>query len=98
MVMFCDCHFFKSVGIFCAHMITVCKYVANANNEVFAGFTHRDIAARWTSSYMQLAFKSSTPKYIQKYYDAFVSHDIKGPMLWYEIIDEVDIPIFEECK
>ncbi len=34
---------------------------------------------------------SSTPKHIQKYYDAFVSNDIKGPMLWHEIINEVEI-------
>ncbi len=80
-IMFCDCYFFESVGMFCAHMVCVCKFVANTNNEVFTGFTHRDIVNRWTSSYMQLVFKLSTPKHIQKYYDTLVSNDIKGLML-----------------
>ncbi len=72
-------------------MACVCKFVANANNEIFAGFSHRDLSARWISSYMQLAFKSSTPKHIQKYYDVLVSNDIKGPMLWHDVIDDIEI-------
>ena len=40
---------------------------------------------------MQLAFKSSTPKNVQKFYDALVSNDIKGPMLRHVISDVIEI-------
>ncbi len=40
---------------------------------------------------MQLGFKSSTSKNIQKFYDALVSNDITGSMLWHEICDVIKI-------
>ncbi len=64
-VMFCNCYSFESTGFFCIHVVCVAEHVAEANGETFNGFTHRDIAVRWTSLYMQLAFKSTTPKVIQ---------------------------------
>ncbi len=88
-VMFCNCCAFESTGFFCVHMVRVAEYVASANGETFKGFTHRDIAVRWTSSYMQLAFKYTTPKTIQSFYDTLSSNNIKGPKLQHQICNNI---------
>ncbi len=93
-VMFCECCAFENTGFFCVHMVRVAEYVASANGEKFKGFTHRDIAVRWTSSYMQLAFKSTTPKPIQHLYDALISNDIQGPKLQHQICSNIPL----ECR
>ncbi len=51
-----------------------CEHVAEANGDTINGFTHRDIAVRWTSLHIQLAFKSTTPKVIQCFYDVVDGH------------------------
>ncbi len=44
--MFYDYYSFESTVIFDVHTVCVCKFVAKANDEVFTGFTHRDIFVR----------------------------------------------------
>ncbi len=72
-------------------MVCVAELVADANCETFKGFTNRDIAVWWTSSYMHLAFKCKTPKAIQKIYHALAVNDIKGPKLQHKICDVISI-------
>ncbi len=93
-VMCCDCYFFENVGIFCVHMVRVAQFVAEACKTKFNGFTHRDIAVRWTSAYMHLAYKITTPNEIQKAYDILTKNDIKGPIL-HQSIPQI-VPIEEK--
>ncbi len=76
------------VLIFCVHTACVAEFVAKANNEVFI---HRDIAVRLMSSYMQLAFKATTPKAIQEINDVLSLNDVKGPNLQHQICHAIEI-------
>ncbi len=62
-------------------MIGVAQLVVEACNMPFYGFTHRDISVQWTSAYMHLAYKTTTPREIQKAHDALATNDLKGPIL-----------------
>ncbi len=95
-VMFCDCHSFECTGFFCVHMVCVAEFVAKSNHEKFEGFTHRDIAVRWTSAYMQLAFRHTTPKSIQIMYNQLSKNDVKGPKLQHPICDCIEIEEYIE--
>ncbi len=44
---------------------------------------------------MQLAFKSTTPKIIQSFYNALSSNDIKGPKLQHQIHNNIPL---EQCS
>ena len=60
--MMCDCCHFQGCGLFCAHQVKVATAIHEARGIEFKGFTHHDIAARYLSGYMHLAYRASTPK------------------------------------
>ena len=64
-VMFCSCCKFECRGYFCADQISVAELVYNASNIPFLGFTHHDIASRYCTDYMYMAYKDTTPDHIQ---------------------------------
>ncbi len=69
----------------------VCQLIEQSYDRSFNGFSHRDIAVHWTSSYMHLGYKNSTPKKIQKAFDSLATNVIKGPTLRTPISDSIKI-------
>ena len=45
----------------------------------FEGFTEKDVAVRWLSAFLHLAYKDSTPAHIQTMLHHLAIHDIAGP-------------------
>ena len=65
------------------------------NNEPFEGFTHHDVALRYVTSYMHLAFRKSTPTIIRQMYVRLIMSDVDGPLLKISIPSETTFPIEE---
>lgn len=68
----------KTKGIFCVHIVCVCDHVYIECGEIFQGFTQRDIAVRWCSSYIHLTYKNTFSKHIQNAVHNPAVNDIKG--------------------
>ncbi len=62
------------------------KPTEQSSDESFTGFTHREIVVQWTSAYMHLAYKTSTPQIIQQFIKALATNDIKGSQIVIENI------------
>ncbi len=69
----------------------MCRFIEESYDQTFLGFSHQDIAVRWTKSYMRLGYKTSTPMNIQKAYNALATHDIKGPTIVCPIPDNIKV-------
>jgi hypothetical protein len=83
--MFCSCCKFESRGYFCADQVSVAETVHAAKGVQFLGFTHNDIAPRYCTHYMYLAYKVTTPKYIKMSLHQLAMEDIQGPTLTIDI-------------
>ena len=95
--MYCDCCRFECTGMFCVHQVAVADHVCQAKtDEDFEGFTHNDIALRYRSDYMHLAFKDSTPAKIQQLFNRLALLDKKGPRFQGKIPDCIEIQAEEE--
>ncbi len=57
----------------------------------FCGFTNHDIALRYNVSFMYLAYKSSTPKNMNKLFDHVASNEIEGPCIQIQISLKLEI-------
>jgi hypothetical protein len=79
--MFCSCCKFESRGYFCADQVSVAETVHAAKGGQFGGFTHNDIAPRYCTHYMYLAYKKTTPKDIRMALHQLGIEDIRGPTL-----------------
>ena len=79
--MMCDCFHFSGCGFCFVHQVKVSTAVHDASDIEFKGFTHHDIAARYLSGYMHLAYRASTPKNIREMYHHLACNAIRGPKL-----------------
>ncbi len=84
--MLCSCKHFEKIGLLCVHMACVASLchdmpVSDSRTSKFAGFTHHDIAVRWSSSYMYYAYQSSAPSHIIEKYHLLAMNPIKGPKI-----------------
>ena len=81
----CDCCHFQGCGLFCVHQVKVATAIHEVGGIEFKGFTHHDIAARYLSGYMHLAYRESTPKKIRDMYHHLACNAIRGPKLRFDI-------------
>ena len=79
--MMCDCCHFQGCGLFCVHQVAVASAVHEAHGIEFKGFPHHDIAARYLSGYMHLAYRVSTPPNIRAMYHHLACNMTRGPKL-----------------
>ena len=96
--MVCDCCRFNGCGIFCEHQVAVAKYVYEAHDESFPGFTHHDIIVQYWSAYMHLAYRDSTPDELRKNLHILACNPIEGPKLRIGIPEECPIEEMEPTK
>ena len=87
-VMHCSCCAFENRGLFCEHQCSVATSIYKKKNEVFPGFTHHDVALRYITSYMHLAFRASTPLSLSETFTKIMKSDIDGPRLKVNIPSE----------
>ena len=66
-------------------------YLHDANSVKFDGLTHHDVAVRYISGYMHMAYDPSTPTDICAFYHQLACNDIVGPNLGTEIGDTIPI-------
>ena len=92
-VMRCSCCAFENRGLFCEHQCSVATSIYKERNEEFPGFTHHDVALRYTTSYMHLAFRSYTPLSLSQTFSKIMKSDIDGPRLKVNIPSEEHFPI-----
>ena len=90
-VMHCSCRRFRCRGIFCEQHVCTAKLICQAQGVKFQGFTHHDIALRWRSDYMHLAYKDSTPAETQKMFHLLAMKDVAGPTFKGDIPDNLEI-------
>ena len=83
--MMCDCCHFQGCGLFCVHQVKVATAIHEARGIEFKGFTHHDIAARYLSGYMHLAYRASTSKRIRAMYHHLACNAIRGPKMRFDI-------------
>ena len=57
------------------------EYVHNQNSLELMGLSHHDLAVRYLTGYMHMAYGPSTPKDIRDFYHRLASNDIVGPNL-----------------
>ena len=96
-IMSCSCCAFQNQGLFCEHQCATAKLVYELQDLKFGGFTHHDVALRYKTAYMHLAYRHSTPMNIRKMFDGLVQSDIQGPKLQISI-PSVDILPIQEKK
>ena len=96
--MVCDCCRFNGCGIFCEHQVAVAKYVYEAHDQSFPGFTHHDIIVQYWSSYMHLAYRDSTPDELRKNLHILACNPVQGPKLRIAIPDECPIEEMDDTK
>lgn len=84
-VMYCSCCRFECIGIFCVHQVVTAVEIYNELGEQFDGFTHHDVALRYRSDYMELAYNPLADKDIQMRFHELALADVKGPRLGAEI-------------
>ncbi len=75
-IMRCSCFKYENSGIFCEHQCSVAELVYKMNNKTFTGFTHHDVALRYVTSYMHLAFRNTTG-IIDQMYSELAKSDIE---------------------
>ena len=85
--MFCSCSKFECRGYFCADQVCVAEAVYAAKGVLFPGFTHHDIACRYCTDYMYMAYKNTTPKHIQLSLHELMLNNVQGPTLCMDICD-----------
>ena len=91
--MTCSCSKYEVCGQPCSHQISVAKLVCEAIGVEFKGFTHHDVALRYWSAFMHLAYKDTTPSNIQNIFHELCKNEVSGPKLRHPI-DEC-IPVEE---
>ncbi len=89
--LFCSCCSFELGGVYCEHQKKVGDVVYQHHNKEFKGFTHNDVAIRYDSAYMHLAFRSTTPKHLNAMFLHLAKNDTKGPRLCLPIPDTIPI-------
>ena len=94
-IMRCSCCKFEHSGLFCEHLCSVAELIHKMGNEVFVGFSHHDVALRYVTSYMHLAFRKSTPAIIRQMYMKLVMSNGDGPLLKSAIPNTNIFPIEE---
>lgn len=78
--MYCECCKFEATGLFCEQQVATADCICDALEESpFEGFTEKDVAVRWLSAFLHLAYKDSTPAHIQTMLHHLAIHDIAGP-------------------
>ncbi len=90
-IMKCSCCEYEVCGLFCEHQICIAKSIHKFVGESFLGFDHHDIALRWRSAYMHLAFRSNTPKSLQQLFDNLLDSGDIGPRMKIPIPDSIGI-------
>ncbi len=90
-VMYCGCCAFESCGIFCEHQKAVSDFIYQHLNLTFDGFTKHDIALRYNAAYMHLAYKRTTPNYLNAMFHYLSKNEVKGPRLQVKILDSIAI-------
>ena len=77
--MYCECCKFEATGLFCEQQVATADCICEALGESqFEGFTEKDVAVRWLSAFLHLAYKDSTPAHIQTMLHHLAIHDIAG--------------------
>jgi hypothetical protein len=97
-IMRCSCCKFEKSDIFCKHQCSVAKLIYKMGNASFGGFNHHDVALRYVTSYMHLAFRKSTPAIIRQMYMKLVMYNGEGPLLRSGIPDNNIFPIEEPLE
>ena len=77
----CDCCNFEGCGLFCVHQVAVATAIHEEMGVDFKGFTHHDIAARYLSGYMHLAYRESTSQKNRDMYHHLACNPIRGPKI-----------------
>ena len=90
--MLCSCCGFESTGIFCVHQVAIANKISGEEN-IFKGFTHRDIAIRYRNDFMHLAYKNTTPGRLQACFHGLAMNDIRGPNIGMHVPPVHIIPI-----
>ncbi len=90
-VMYCGCRRFDCRGIFCEQHVCTAELICQAQGVKFECFTHHDIALRWRSDFMHLAYKDSSPAETQKMFHLLAMKDVAGPTFRGEIPDNLEI-------
>ena len=90
-VMHCSCCKFEGRGIFCEHEVCVADCISEHLEQTFDGFTHKDIALRYRSAFMHLAYRKDTPDHIQAMFHVLASKEVTGPTLKESIPDTMTI-------
>ena len=80
-VMYCTCCRFECIGIFCVHQVVTAATIYTELGDPFHGFTHHDIALRYRSDYMELAYNPHADRQIQTCFHESALADVKGPRL-----------------
>ena len=80
-VMYCTCCRFECIGIFCVHQVVTAATIYTELGDPFHGFTHHDIALRYRSDYMELAYNPHADRQIQTCFHELALADVKGPRL-----------------
>ena len=78
-IMYYNCQKYECVGIFCEHQVSVAHAIFNHSGQVFLGFSHHDVATRYRTTYMHLAYKPNTPVHITAAFDHLVRNNPTGP-------------------
>ena len=90
-LMFCSCAKFECRRLFCADQICVARSVHDHAGSEFLGFTHNDVALRYSSAFMHLGYKKTTPLQVQALFHALASKEVVGPSLNSNIPDTMPI-------
>ena len=91
LVMHCSCCRFEGRGYFCEQQVCVADFVDKHSGQTFDGFTHEDVALRYRSASMHLAYRKDTPEHIQAMFHALASQEVTGPTLKESIPDTMEI-------
>ena len=59
-IMYCNCKIYECWGIFCEQQVSIDHEIYRQSGQEFLGFTHHDVATRYRSAYMHLAYKAKT--------------------------------------
>ena len=89
---FCQCCRFECEGLFCVHHVSVATTIFDAAGKKFPGFNHHDVAVRWWSAYMHLAYKDTTSSVIKQKFHRLATNDILGPSIQCLIPDKDVLP------
>ncbi len=82
---------FEETGSFCAVQANLASTVHKHAGVPFHGFEIRDVALRYNSAFMPMAYKNSTPKDVQLMFHMLAEKETAGPKLRIPIPDTMPI-------